>query len=363
LSLRIKWIRGNGSIPLGKPYTLLVQGIRGSGKSSLLERLGELHLQRGQTVFDMFASRDGESLAWLRSPFVEDKKVLLLRSPSVDVDCSWPVLNVEELRLSHFNEYDLIISAAPLYRNFGEEIYYIAKITDMLFHRVYWRKLIYAICREASNLYYSRLKIAGDQLEAKAQLIYMLREARHSGVTLALDSLRYKSIDVDVRSVCDFLVFKEQGFNKVDKDLRFLYRYFQPYSIQQMPPELFIILSRRGCIGFGCFDEVTWHKKEKENILKAVGIKVEYGEELKRGVDRGTFKTIGDLEHAEIIKAYVDEGLGMVALAERFKRSSASIYNQIRKHNAAVTRSGFCAPCKRANSPHQNIIVKKRPAE
>ena len=360
MSLQIKWIRGNDKLPLDRPFTLLVQGVRGSGKSSLLERLGEISLKRGHTVFDMFGARDGENLAWLRSPLVEDKKVLLLRGPNVDVDCSWPTISAEEVDLSIFDKYDLVISAAPLYRNFSEEVYYIAKITDMLFHRIHWRRLIYVICREASNLYYSRLKIAGDQLEAKSQLIYMLREARHSGVTFALDSLRYKSIDVDVRSVCDYIVFKAQGFSRIDKELSFLYRFFQPYSIQQMPPEVFIILSRRGCIGFGYFDEVSWHKREKENILRALGIKVEYGEELKHGVDRGTFKTVGDLEHAEIIKAYMEEGLGMVALAERFKRSSGSIHRQIQKHNAAVTRSGFCPPCKRAGSPYQNAIVKKR---
>ena len=71
MSLQIKWIRGNDKLPLDRPFTLLVQGVRGSGKSSLLERLGEISLKRGHTVFDMFGARDG--CAQWRAPRVTEK--------------------------------------------------------------------------------------------------------------------------------------------------------------------------------------------------------------------------------------------------------------------------------------------------
>jgi hypothetical protein len=35
--------------------------------------------------------------------------------------------------------------------------------------------------------------------------------------------------------------------------------------------------------GVGDFKELSWHKKERENIMKAVGIKCEYGEPVETG--------------------------------------------------------------------------------
>ena len=50
-------------------------------------------------------------------------------------------------------------------------------------------------------------------------------------------------------------------------------------------------------------------KAEKENILKAVGLKVEYGEELNEGEYRGKFRTVCDNEHAEMVRLYIEKGL------------------------------------------------------
>ena len=52
---------------------------------------------------------------------------------------------------------------------------------------------------------------------------------------------------------------------------------------------------------------IPWHKQERENILKACGVKVEYGEPVDMGKYRGTHSTVGDPEHAEIIRLYVEE--------------------------------------------------------
>jgi hypothetical protein len=56
------------------------------------------------------------------------------------------------------------------------------------------------VTREASNLFYARLRLSNNQLAAKTEFIYMIREMRHCGVALGLDTLKYTSIDFDVRS-------------------------------------------------------------------------------------------------------------------------------------------------------------------
>jgi len=124
-----------------------------------------------------------------------------------------------------------------------------------------------------------------------------------------------------------------------------------------MKPEHFIILTRKGAIGLGEFPYPEWHKREKENILDAVGVKVEYGELLKEAEYRGTFQTVSDQEHGEIIRLYIDEGLGMKKVAEKLNRSSKTIHEHVKKHNMAVDRSGFCAPCKRFGSHYYNKIA------
>ena len=70
------------------------------------------------------------------------------------------------------------------------------------------------------------------------------------------------------------------------------------------------MLTKSGSLGYGTFSEVKFHKQEKENILRSVGIRVEYGEPIQRGAYRGKYKTLGDSEHNEIIKFYLD-GLSM----------------------------------------------------
>jgi hypothetical protein len=87
-----------------------------------------------------------------------------------------------------------------------------------------------------------------------------------------------------------------------------LYSIFEPHIIRNMPSQFFIILSRKGSVGMGEFKEILWHKQERENILKAVGVSVEYGEPIEKGQYRGTHSTVGDPEHAEIIRLCVEGG-------------------------------------------------------
>jgi energy-coupling factor transporter ATP-binding protein EcfA2 len=97
--MKVVWVRLNDTISFNKPSTWFVLGLRGSGKSSLLEHVACNYLEEGHVVLDLFGSRDGEGLAWLRSPYAKDKKILLLRGENVDVEASFPVKQADQLSL------------------------------------------------------------------------------------------------------------------------------------------------------------------------------------------------------------------------------------------------------------------------
>ncbi|MGD0027488.1 MAG: hypothetical protein ABSC91_00940 [Candidatus Bathyarchaeia archaeon] len=203
------------------------------------------------------------------------------------------------------------------------------------------------------NFYYSRLKVSDNQVAAKANMIYMIREARHVGIASGLDSIRYYAIDIDIRNLSDYLMLKSQGVQGLAKDLGWLYGYFDPGVIRNMPKQNFILISKTGALGLGQFPYHTWHKEEKEDILTNVGLKVEYGEVLEQGENKGLWNKVGDREHAEIITLYV-EGMGMQNIATQKNRSTRTIQVDKVNHNSAVARAGFCAACKRAGSTQFN---------
>lgn len=356
--MKVYWIRGGEQISWGKPNIWFVLGLRGSGKSSLLEYIGSRYLEEGNIIFDLFGSRDGENLSWLRSPYAKDKAILLLKGENVDVNCSYNVMQADKLNLNDLEKYDIIISSSPLYLNIDQEFFYAARITDLLYRRINWRRLIYVIVREAANLYYSRLKISDNQTIAKSQMIHLIREARHVGLSLGLDSLRYYAIDIDIRNLADYLFLKSQGLIGLDRDLRWLYSFFNPNALQKMEPQYFILICKSGSIGVGSFPYPEWHKREGEEILRKLDIKVEYGEPEEKGEFRGKYITVSDNEHAEIIKLYIEGECSYRDIAIKLRRSLATIYSHINNHDREIRENGFCSACKRVKSQYYKTPVK-----
>lgn len=357
--MKVLWVRGSDTVKFNRPSTWFCLGVRGSGKSSFLEHIACQYLENDSVIFDLFGSRDGEGLAWLRSPYVKDRRILLLHGENVDVDASFPVKSVESVKLSDLERYDIIVSSSPLYLSIDHEFSSAAILTDLLYKRLHYKRLIYVICREAANFYYSRLKVSDNQVFAKSQMIYLIREARHMGLALGLDSVRYYAIDIDIRNLSDYWILKAQGVQGLAKDLSWLYSYFNPSTIRNMKQRHFFIITRNGALGLGDFPFHEWHKREKENILANVGIKVEYGEAIKTGEYRGKFKTVGDSEHAEIIHLYVEEELSIDRIAGRLGRSSRTPHKHIKQHNKAVKRNGFCPACRRVKSLFEKKIAKR----
>jgi len=350
--LKIAWVTGNENISWKRPYVWLTLGVRGAGKSSFLEHLAEQHLEEGNCVLDLFACRAGENLAWLRSGWAKEKRILLLSDENAIVEApdSVSVKPYTQLSLSDFNEYDIIINSSPMYRSLDAEYMSCNCIIDRLWHRLHWNRLIFTVCREASSLMYSRLKVVENQQQAKAFLIYWLRESRHVGCSLGLDSVRLTSLDIDVRSLADFTVFKSQGSGGLPRELWFIYRYIEPSFLQGMKPNQFVILSRRGHIGVGVFPYPEWHKEEGEDILSKLHIKVTFEEKPEAGAFRGKYKTLGDIEHAEIIEMYVVQGMGMDSIAAKIERSTKTVFDHINSHTRDVQRLGYCPRCRRAGS-------------
>jgi len=190
-------------------------------------------------------------------------------------------------------------------------------------------------------------------------MVYLIRESRHCGLSLALDSVRFFSIDIDIRSLTDYLILKAQGIHGLTKDLAFLYAFVEPHLVRKLKPQQFLLVSQRGGIGYGVFPFHEWHKREREDILRNVGIKIGYGEALEQPVTKGTYKTVGDKEHVEIIKLYVEDALSMMKIADKLGRSSGTPHKHITLHNKAIARSGFCSSCKRARAKYYNILAER----
>jgi len=343
--MRVRWIRGSEKISFSKPEVFFSLGQIGTGKSSLLENIAIQHMNKGASVLDAYASADGENLAWLRSDLIQDKRVLLLKGESVDVTTSHDVKTVENLGLHDLEKYDLIISSRPLFLNRDHEYYSLGKLVTLLYKRMHWRRLVCMIAREASSLWYSRIKVSETQSDQKAESLYLMREMRHLGVSLALDSLRLLSVDIDLRSHVDYLFLKACGVSGLGRDLNWLYGYIRPQVMRNMKPQYFVLLTRRGAIGLGQFPFHSWHKIEREDIVSQVGLRIEYGEVAELPQDRGTYQTVAPQEHSEIVTLY-SEGLSMNRIAKKLERSTKTVMDHIHSHDRSVKRSGFCPQCR-----------------
>ena len=94
---------------------------------------------------------------------------------------------------------------------------------------------------------------------------------------MGLDTLKFISIDTDIRAVIDYMIFKAQEILGIPRDLWWIFNTLDSDKRRYKPGE-FAILTSTGCLGLGAFPELEWHKKEKEHILKQVGIEVKYRE-------------------------------------------------------------------------------------
>jgi len=355
-----KWVRFKEILPFeGRKICKdaicnVITGMTGSGKSSFTEAVATHFVTEDQgKILDFYGSRDNEGLSWCRSPYGD--KVLFITGNNTDVSSSWNYKHFNDVKLSDFRKYKVVLTVSAFYPNISEEFMAIRELTNLLRLRTHWKEPWFLGIREAANLLYSRISLGGDQTRAKAYFVYMLREMRHHGYAICADALRSLSIDVDVRSAAHYTIIKNVGIKGLPYELRFVYKYFEPLSLMKMKPETYIVLSRRGSIGIGKFEYPWWHKTEKEDIINLLGIKISHGEPIDYGKAK---HHVDDFEHAAIIENYLKLG-SQAKVAKTHQRSSRTIYNEITKHNHDIEIKGSCNRCKCIQSPFKDKKAEK----
>ena len=337
--ITIKWIRGPETIKYNRPNTYLVMGGRGSGKSSLLEAIGS----RYPKVIDVFGSKDAECLSWCKpeSPF---KKVLFVIGRNMKViSKKYQTIQAEEITLKDFEENEVITTTYAFFNTIKEYFEALQKITTLLWEqRTYWNEPWFLLIREAANWIYARLQVVKDSDSAKADFIQMLREARHSGIAVGVDTIRWTNIDKEVRDIADHTFIKKVGAIGLPKDLRFIYRYVNPNSLMKLKQPNFILLTNEGNLGIGKFEYPQWHKEEKENIMFNLGIETQ---KLCQEPEKGTNVSI--LEHAKIIETY-NRNKSLRKTAAIVSREHHTVQKHVNLHNDTIKEVGYCLECRTA---------------
>lgn len=356
--LKGRWTRFTEVMDYKKANCNLITGGKETGKSALCEALATHYSEQDKDckILDFWGSRDNEGLGWCRSPYKDS--ILFLTGDSVKVRSRFPTVKVSDFKLSSMKGYKVVVTVSGFYSSDREQNHAIQTVMSVLWRRTSWSHIWCLILREMANLVYSRLSIGEDQAQAKAYLISVLREMRHMGYALCGDSIKFKSVDADVRVLADYTYIKACGKEGLPDDLDWLYSIFEPFSVMRMPINQFIIVSRKGTVGRGIYDCPPWHKRENENIFKLLNIEVDHEEEPDLNTKGGR---INDSEHVEIVrKRFAGQDGKPVSfnkLAVKCERSTATVFKAVLYHNQDIDTKGFCEKCKRMNGKLQNVKV------
>lgn len=368
--IKIKWVRFSERVCFSTKAQLhMALGMKGAGKSSILEALS----LRYTKIFDLYGSSDHECLAYLKPEFAqvwrsihnEEPRILLVVGAGKDVASSKTKITtcrIDELNLKLFEDFDVITSSELFFETENEYYSSIQQITNVLWkQRNSWTIPWALIIREAGNLLFSKIKVVKNDSGAKAEFIKMIREARHHGISILMDFLRFTAIEKDVRDMCDYLWIKKVGAAGLYEDLHFLYRYFTPFSLMRMETDVFALSTASGSIGAGRFTMPIYHKQTHEDILKITGIEIKNCDaEIPAEISKERTHTLGAFEHCQIIKKYM-ETKSMNQTAKDTDRSFKTVYNHLVEHNNDVRNLKECQKCFNANVPFSkiNILVAK----
>lgn len=339
--IRVKWVRGREPFDYTKAQIYLILGKKGSGKSALLENIG----LRYPKMLDLFGSRDDEGLAWCRDSSPVDD-ILLVHGDNVDLNCSWDTCKVGDFSYSKMMGYEITIPSHSFFSSMSGKFVGIEKVLNSLWDRRSWEKPIYIAVREASSFLYSRIKQQGVNMKmAKHDFIYWQREMRHFGFALGIDSIRWTSVDKEMRDLADHLIIKKVGAQGLPADIRWLYKYADPLSMSRLPPHMALLLTDNASIGYLWSQCPVFHKEEGVDLLKELGITIEAGDEI----EESSFQKVGDEEHAKIVRLY-NERKSMGTISGIMHRSKSTVKAHIHQHNKAIEKNRVCPQCSRVKS-------------
>lgn len=274
---------GYEKLDFTKPSTWWFFGKRFSGKSSGSEMIAAKHIDKGATVFDLFAARDNENLAWGRSPYQD---VLYVVGDNAILKTDLPWCKVSDFSLKEAEKHQVVVTCPGFYLR-NEDLQYVSlsRLVDILKWRDEWEKLDVLVVREASRLITSRIRAGKvkSRMEAQYDFIDLHNEAYHTGLTACIDSLRYKAIDIDVREVANYTVVKKTGKMGFPEELKFVLSKVHPNYLRRMPPGDLTLYTDNDNIAVGRFEEVPWHIERGENIMKSLKLVPEPDPKWKSG--------------------------------------------------------------------------------
>ena len=336
-----------------RPRRYLFLGLAESGKSNLNEHFSLFH----PIKVDLFGSKDNENLLWCRKRSPVDK-ILLVHGPNTSVSASWDTVRVDDIKMRQIEKYEAVITCDAFYSSDPVKYQSIQSIASKLYDRKSWRKgnIIYLIIRETMNVIYSRITQGMGEKEAKADLLYFIRELRHFGVSVGADTLKWTGVEKELRDLADFMIFKQVGEKGLPADKRYLYRYIEPKSFAHMKANEFVILKKNGAIGYCKSPLLSYHKEEGVDLVKELGIVIDHGEEIletKQG-------QVGDREHEHIIRTYL-ENESMEQTSKLCHRGLSTVSRHVAYHNDAIDKVGRCQRCDRLGSDLSDSHIQVRP--
>jgi len=350
------WKRFPEKLDFDHPKRMMIIGQPGFGKSSLLETLSVIGEHK---IIDIFSSSDNENLAYCYNRKYRDS-VLFIVGDNAKVSCEWQTIKVSQLTLKDIAEYKTVLTTPSFYQIRNDEWKGVDRISQVIWKRPCWKKgdVWNVNVREGNSLLYSRIGLKGDQGTAKNQLIYAIREFRHSGCSMIIDALDFMGLDVSFRRITDYFFLKAVGIEGLPDKLSWMYKYYDLFvDLMQMPKWCFCFFSNKGAVGDGVNTSPYWHKQEDWDILKMLDIQIEFeGDPTDLGV-RGL-----DFRHVKIIKRRLEINPknnkidGFRKVGASLGLSGFSVREHINFHNKYALNGRECARCARLK---ENELARK----
>jgi hypothetical protein len=297
----------SGKIKLRDDLIVSIGGIRGGGKSALLFNIAA-HWPK---VIGLYGALDDEVLALLRAHKYLGKweRALILGPEGVSVTSSWDYKYYGDLTFNDMQNYEVIVMPQRIHRfpkTFSMGCEY---VSNFLLRRPKVSEYWFLCITEAANILWARQSLKNAKLEnAKSYLVWLLRQLRHVGIAVGLDSQYLLALDKEVRNISDYTFLKNLGAFSLPRDLEWVYRYVTPWAMRALYPNEFVAVDKFSGTYAGWFRLPPWHKQPKEDIYESLGIRYEFGDPEMRSVDipRHSAEMEDLVIEEEIVKAYTD---------------------------------------------------------
>ena len=303
----------SGHIDVDAPLRYVANGISGAGKSELIRNVSA-HFPK---MVGLYGSADDETLADLRAFDYRNKvgarigknlenweRGLIIGPSTTSVASSYDYVTYDDLTLHDIENHGVIVCPRRVYPSIRSFFRATEHIVDVLQQREDERPVWFLKILEAANVLYARTTIGHVRAaDAKAYLIFLQRELRHSGLALGVDSQYSVSMDKEIRTNAEYTFWKNMGSDKIPKDVNWMQGWVTPDGFAGMYPNEFVCKDKWGGIYLGTAKMPPWYRRHREKLYETLGIKRDVGEAslVDELPDDNT-----DIElHQEIVKAYV----------------------------------------------------------